>query len=232
MRLRLDEAPFNGDGSGVHVAIIDSGINTDNPHITSYATGVAIDRDGAEHDDLLDRLGHGTAVTAAIHEKAPGAQLHVVRVFDTSLSTSAANLARGIDWAAGRGLQLANLSLGTPRREHAELLRDAVLRARTAGVLVVSARSHRAMRWWPGTLAEVVGVVADDTCDRDEIIVDRATSVDGLTLRASPLPRPIPGVAPERNVRGISFAVANATGFLARALASPTGKEWVLEALG
>jgi hypothetical protein len=30
------------------------------------------------------------------------------------------------------------------------------------------------------------------------------------------LPRPIPGVPVERNLSGLSFAVANATGFLAR----------------
>lgn len=229
MKYRLDEPPFDGNGDGVRVAILDSGINTDNPHVTAYASGVAIDRDGGEHADVLDRLGHGTAVAAAIHEKVPGAELHVVRVFETSLSTSAANLARAIDWAARQGLQLANLSLGTPRREHAELLREAVLRAREAGLLVISAQSHRAMRWWPGSLPEVVGVVADAACDRDEIIVDSTDPDGGLTLRASPLPRPIPGVPPERNVRGISFAVANATGFLARAAAARAGSDWLLE---
>ena len=42
-------------------------------------------------------------------------------------------------------------------------------------------------------------------------------------LRASGYPRPIPGVPPEHNLRGISFAVANATALLACALtARPT----------
>jgi hypothetical protein len=40
-----------------------------------------------------------------------------------------------------------------------------------------------------------------------------------LRLRASGYPRPIPGVPPERNLRGVSFAVANATGVIARFLA-------------
>jgi hypothetical protein len=34
--------------------------------------------------------------------------------------------------------------------------------------------------------------------------------------RASGYPRPIPGVPPERNLSGISFAVANVTDWLAR----------------
>ena len=231
MKYQLDQPPFEGDGCGVGVAVIDSGINTDNPHVASYTSGVAIDRDGNEHDDVLDRLGHGTAVAAAIQEKVPRAELHVVRVFETALSTSAANLAQAIDWSARQGLQLANLSLGTPRREHAELLREAVLRALSAGLLVVSAQSHRAMHWWPGSLPEVVGVVADAACARDEIIIDNSTLGNSLTLRASPLPRPIPGVPPGQNLRGTSFAVANATGFLACALASQAGSDWLQESI-
>jgi hypothetical protein len=35
------------------------------------------------------------------------------------------------------------------------------------------------------------------------------------SVRASGYPRPIPGVDPERNLKGLSFAVANATGLLA-----------------
>jgi hypothetical protein len=36
-----------------------------------------------------------------------------------------------------------------------------------------------------------------------------------LAMRASGYPRPIPGVPAERNLKGLSFAVANATGLLA-----------------
>jgi hypothetical protein len=43
-------------------------------------------------------------------------------------------------------------------------------------------------------------------------------TVDGsIAARASGYPRPIPGLAPERNLRGVSFAVANVTGLLALA---------------
>jgi hypothetical protein len=40
----------------------------------------------------------------------------------------------------------------------------------------------------------------------------------GRCVAASPYPRPIPGVPVERNLSGVSFAVANATGVIARAL--------------
>ena len=43
-----------------------------------------------------------------------------------------------------------------------------------------------------------------------------------VRLRASGYPRPIPGVPPERNLKGLSFAVANASGFLALAIEGQT----------
>ena len=62
----------------------------------------------------------------------------------------------------------------------------------------------------------VVGVVMDEAQPRDSVIVVELES--GTALRASPYPRPVPGVPPERNFNGISFAVANVTGVLARLL--------------
>jgi hypothetical protein len=63
-------------------------------------------------------------------------------------------------------------------------------------------------------LPGVVSVDVDWDCPRDEC---RVVSVDdtGIRLSASGYPRPIPGVPPERNFSGLSFAVANADGLLA-----------------
>ena len=45
----------------------------------------------------------------------------------------------------------------------------------------------------------------------------------GGVVAAAPYPRPIPGVPRERNLSGISFAVANVTGMLARVLEGHEG---------
>ena len=42
-------------------------------------------------------------------------------------------------------------------------------------------------------------------------------------FQASGLPREIPGVPPALNLKGVSFAVANMTGFAARALETRPG---------
>ena len=217
MKFFLDDPPFAGTGAGVRIAVIDSGINPDNPHIKGFAGGVAIADDGSEHDDLSDRLGHGTAVAAAIQEKAPAAELYIVRVFTTTLTTRAANIAHAIEWAAEHGMNVANLSLGTTKPESADVLAAALESARAAHLRVVSVCSHKGARWWPGSLPGAIGVVVDEACARDEIRLDRDAEGNRV-VAASPLPRPIPGVPPERNISGISFAVGNVSGFMARAM--------------
>jgi subtilisin family serine protease len=194
----------------VAVAVVDSGIHAGHPHVGNVAGGVGIDADGRLHDDWTDRLGHGTAVAAAIHEKAPGAELYAVKVFDRVLDTRVAALIAAIDWAIGRGIPLVNLSLGVSDPRHEPPLRVAVERAVAAGVLIVAAVDPSGPRWLPGSLPGVVPVQLDWGCPREEVRVEERL------LRASGYPRPIPGVAPEKNLKGLSFAVANATGFLAR----------------
>jgi subtilisin family serine protease len=204
----------------VRVAIIDSGVHVAHPHVGAIAGGVGFDDDGRRHGDYVDRLGHGTAVTAAIKEKAPDAELYAVKVFDRTLATRIGNLIKAIDWAAGERMHLANLSLGTSKTEHELALRDAVERAKARGLLIVAARDDDGVRWLPGSLPGVIPVQLDWTCPREEY---RTADIDGVTVfRASGFARPIPGVPLERNLNGISFAVANVTGIIAHALTMST----------
>ena len=189
--------------------MIDSGVHALHPHVGGVAESVCVD---PPHGDAVDRLGHGTAVCAAIRDIAPGARLVVGKIFDRSLATNAAALARGIDWAVEREAQIINLSLGTANQAHAELLRESVARATDAGAIVVSAREANGVVWLPGSIDGVAGVVADASLEREELVL-----ADGL-FTASPYPRPIPGVPKERNLSGVSFAVANVSGFLAHVI--------------
>ncbi|MEX2049381.1 MAG: S8 family serine peptidase [Gemmatimonadota bacterium] len=204
--------------SGVTVAVVDSGVNVPHPHLPGVASGVAFDLEGKESLDYVDRLGHGTAAAAAIHEKAPGAEIHAVKVFDRELATTVRTLVRAIDWATERGMRLVNLSLGTPLAFRAPELEPAVRRAVEAGTIIVSAYELEGQKWYPGCMEGVVGVILDGEQPRERVT---PTAVDGrLVVQASPYPRPVPGVPRERNLNGISFAVANATGCLAAALVS------------
>ncbi len=208
-------------GKGVRIAVIDSGVHADHPHVGGVSGGVAIRDDGTLDDDFVDRLGHGTAVAAAIREKAPAVELIAIKVFWRNLTTSVATLVCAIDEAVARHAMIVNLSLGTTDARHRGELADAVARARAAGVLIVSAIEDAGVRWLPGDLADVIAVQLDWTCARDSY---RIVSEHGRSfIAASGYPRDIPGVPPERNLKGVSFAVANASAFVARALEAVPG---------
>ena len=77
------------------VGVIDSGIHANHPHISAVATGAAFDAEGDIHEDTADRLGHGTAVAAAIQDLAAAARVCPLKVFDRTLDTSGRGARRG-----------------------------------------------------------------------------------------------------------------------------------------
>jgi subtilisin family serine protease len=198
----------------IRIAIIDSGVHASHPHVGGVAGGVGIDSHGEEHDDFIDRLGHGTAVTAVIREKAPAAELFAIKVFDTELAATADALVAGCLWAARHGMHIVNLSLGTQNPDHEPALARAVAHLRSKGAVVVAAGEQDGVRWLPGALPDVWSVTLDWSLAREDMTISRDPG-GRLSFRASGFPRPIAGVPPQNNLQGLSFAVANTTGLLA-----------------
>jgi subtilisin family serine protease len=188
----------------VKVAIVDSGVHAAHPHVQGVAGGIALYNDGTRAADYTDHLGHGTAVTAVIRALAPQAELYAVRVFHQQLATNVNTLVRAIGWSVENGMNIVNLSLGTNKSDYEQLLQLAVNRAIATGVKIIAAKG-----WLPGDLPGVVPVDLDWNCPWDQ-----CHERDGVYY-ACGYPRPIPGVPVEKNLSGISFAVAHVTGCLA-----------------
>ena len=178
------------------IAIVDSGINAGHVHVGPVAGGVSFAEDG----DSVDRLGHGTAVAGAIRQWAPDAELYAVKVFDRRLSATIETLLHALQWCRDQAMDIVNLSLGTATPAH----RERFLNSLGPRPLVVSPADLL-----PGSLPDAIGVAVDAACPRDAFHYS-----DGI-FYASPYPRPIPGVSVERNLSGVSFAVANVTGLAA-----------------
>lgn len=202
----------------VRVAVIDSGVHADHPHVGGVAGGIGIDAQGIAHDDYVDRLGHGTAVTAAIREKAPDAEIFAIKVFDRELASTGEALVAACEHALSIDALIVNLSLGTQNAEHEAALTAAVDRLHASGAVVIAAGEQNGVRWLPGALRGVWAVTLDWMVPRDTCRIDRLNR-NGGAFRATGFPRPIPGVPPARNLKGVSFAVANVTGTVARLLA-------------
>ncbi|HEY7910285.1 MAG TPA: S8 family serine peptidase [Blastocatellia bacterium] len=208
---------FSGySGRGVTIAVIDSGVNPAHPHVGGVEGGARISADGATTSDYLDYNGHGTAVAGAIREKAPGALLYALKVFDRNLTTSIDTIIMAIEWAIERRIRVINLSLGTTNAAHREAFERALKRASHEKIILVAPSSMSGQICLPGSLAQACGVECDWEMARDRFGVKR--DGDETIFVASAYPREIPGVPRERNLMGISFAVANMTGFVARAV--------------
>ena len=162
-------------GAGVHVYVVDSGIqNTHtqfrNPNGT---TRVVRDYDGVwDFQNGNDCNGHGTFVAGVIGSNnfgvAKGATLHAIRVFGCSNETSGSTIIGGINWAVEHRQLPAvmNLSLGAPGVDYA--LEDAVRNAIDKGfTCVVSAGNGNvdASNISPKRVAEAITVGATDIND-------------------------------------------------------------------
>jgi subtilisin family serine protease len=204
----------------VRIAVIDSGVHADHPHIGGVSGGLGIDNDGRVESDYVDRLGHGTAVTAVIREKAPAAEIFCIKVFDRELAATGTALVAAIEKAIEHSADIVNLSLGTQNRDHEPALASVMAEATAAGLVVIAAGEQDGVRWLPGTLPAVWPVLLDWSIARDECRVAMRAGAAPV-FSASGYPRPIPGVPPERNLMGLSFAVANVTGLVAASFLIP-----------
>ena len=201
-------------GRGVRVAVIDSGVSPLHPHILGVAGGISIGSAGL-NPDYQDLVGHGTAVMAAIKEKAPTAEYFAVRVFYRALRTNLECLLAAIEWCVQERMDLVNLSLGTLNRAHIQKFEAAIELATAQGVTLISPREVDGVAALPGSLPGVMGARLNPALPRDSYECRHQFGIPEFF--ASGYPRPVPGVPVEHNLRGVSFASANLCGFAALA---------------
>ena len=209
------------DRRPARIAILDSGINCDHPHIKGMGTverGLTIGVDGVPIDDpdASDTLGHGTAVGAAILDLAPGSILHSIKVFAERLDCPFEHVLLGLEQAMAWGPDLVNLSLGTTLPTYRDRLEVLVEASSERGVRIVAPASMSGLPSYPGSLSGVEAVVEDSSCPRQE---PASRQKGGRSYWfASPYPRDLPGLPRDANLSGISLATANVTGYLAARL--------------
>ncbi|HSK53463.1 MAG TPA: S8 family serine peptidase [Clostridia bacterium] len=170
---RIDRAfAFGGtDGTGVRVAIIDSGVEGAHPAVGGrLVRSVAVEIRGEEADIVddqaaLDVVGHGTACAGIVHAIAPGAELVSVRVLGANNRAKGAAFAAALDWAIGEGIGVANLSLSSRSDALFGVFHELADRAYFANTVLVCAANNVPGPSYPSLFAAVVSVAAHDMPD-------------------------------------------------------------------
>ena len=164
----------DADGTGVTVAIIDSGIEGDHPAVggrlvrsVRVEPGATQDDDPVVGEDLepIDVVGHGTACAGIIHSIAPGADLVSVRVLGADNRARGIVFAAGLEWAIANGAQVVNLSLSSKSDALFGLFHDLADQAYFANTLLVCAANNMPGNSYPSLFASVVSVAAHDLAD-------------------------------------------------------------------
>ncbi|RMF75711.1 MAG: hypothetical protein D6744_13125 [Planctomycetota bacterium] len=166
-------AQMRSTGSGVVVAVIDTGIDATHPalgnsvapgwNVRENSSNTADVGDGADNDGdgVTDEgVGHGTYVAGLIHLVAPDATLVPVVVLDSEGRTSQWLLLKGIYWAIDRGVEVINISIGTTY--DADTVEAALDEAKLYGIVPVGAAGNCGcdLREQPAMKSSVLGVVS------------------------------------------------------------------------
>jgi subtilisin family serine protease len=159
-----------GDGAGMVVAIVDSGVEGDHPAVGgALRESVRVElRDDAAvvvPDEPVDAVGHGTACAGIVHALAPAATLLCVRVLGADNRGKGIAFAAGLGWAIDRGASVINLSLSSRSEAMYAPLHELVDRAYFANALLVCAANNVAVASYPSLFAAVVSVAAHDVRD-------------------------------------------------------------------
>ncbi len=168
-------------GSGIQVAVVDTGIDTEHPDLQdNYLGGYDFVNDDS---DPSDDNGHGTHVagtiaavdnTVGVIGVAPEAGLYALKVLNNRGSGFLSDIAAGIQWAmlgpdgtedTGDEAEVVSLSLGAS--SGTTTLQTAVDNAYAAGLLVVAAAGNAGSTsiLYPAKYGSVIAVSATDISD-------------------------------------------------------------------
>ncbi|MBI3046379.1 MAG: S8 family serine peptidase [Candidatus Harrisonbacteria bacterium] len=177
LRIKANEAWAMSRGSGVRIALLDSGIQRDHPDLAANIKGGINFIAGLGADQWGDDGGHGTHVAGIIAAldndfgvvgAAPEANLFGVKVLDGAGSGYWSDVISGIYWAVENNMKIANISLGGP--QGFDELKNAVDYAYQHGVLLVASAGNNGASGgavsYPGAYDSVIAVSATIPDDR------------------------------------------------------------------
>jgi subtilisin family serine protease len=219
-----ERAIAEGDGNGVPVAVIDSGIEVTHPQLAgiSLVDDLAIVPVGPKlrvmQGDGKDVFGHGTAVAGIILALAPRCRLGSIRVLGSNNTSKTEIIRRAAQEALERGYKILNCSFGCALQSQVLMYKSWVDEAYLKGVHITAACNNDDFRKpeWPAYFPSVISVNMAVTEDALQFYYRTGTLVEfvakGVNVK-------VPwSDGKEKLVTGSSFAAPRLAGLLARLL--------------
>lgn len=214
-------------GSGVDVAVLDTGIDLTHPDLSpNLAAGVnLVDPRRPPADDN----GHGTHVAGSLAAAlngfgvvgvAPKVRLHPVKVLDNQGSGTLSGIIQGLDWCVKNGIRVVNMSLGSP--EGNSTFREAIAQAAEAGITLVAAAGNAGPNpdtvGYPARYPEVIAVGAMTASDSVAAYSSRGPEVT-VVAPGDAISSTWPGGG-YRELSGTSMAAPHVSGLVSLLLAA------------
>ena len=151
--IRADASHYTG--TGVKVAILDSGIDSAHPDLKPSV--VAAQSFVASDPVPDDHWGHGTycagLVCGPVHPArlprygvAPGVALYVAKVIDQDRNSQEYEILTALEWAMTQGCTIVSMSIGQPVASYDSDFETVADRALAQGVLLVAAAGNESKR--------------------------------------------------------------------------------------
>ncbi|MFJ8870310.1 S8 family serine peptidase [Streptomyces sp. NPDC102473] len=208
------------DGKGVEVAVLDSGYDTGHPDLKAAVTEA---EDFTPERTVQDHNGHGTHVASTVagdgsasagrlRGVAPGADLLIGKVLDSSGSGYTSWILAGMEWAAAQGADVVSMSLGNDEPSDGRDPLSAAVDTLSAdgGPLFVVASGNRGMTRAIGSPAAATSALTVGSVTKQGALSSFSSRGPALTEG---------GVKPEITAPGSSITAARAAGTLEGAAA-------------
>jgi subtilisin family serine protease len=225
---RSDTLDAAANGTGVTVAVLDTGINTQSGQVfgngsggseirvdnasKNFLTGESVNATAGDYAAVADGNGHGTWVASAIASAAaepyrgyaPDANLLVLKVLGDDGSGSTHSIAEAVRYAAEQDADVISMSLGAPT--YSAELAEAVANATEQGstVVIAAGNSRQTTRW--------VGSPADTPAEGVLTVGAASVNTNNTTDVASTLPAHFSQIGPDPGTVDLSSGVTNGEG--------------------
>ncbi|CAG9623697.1 S8 family serine peptidase [Sutcliffiella rhizosphaerae] len=220
-------------GENINIVILDSGVSSSHPKFKNIKfRGISITDTKKRYkieDDVIDKLGHGTAVTSIIKKLVPNSNITIIKIFQDDFFCTEEKLIFALNYVLTNvNCDILHLSLGvTTSSEKLEMFKICE-KLSQKGVIIVSAFDNGGALSYPASFKNVIGVDTSSIVKADYEYEYVASEI--INIRAKGSFQRVSWTNPEYIImHGTSFAAAYVSGYVAKIM--QTGKRSMEEVL-